>query len=74
MLNRVDVMRVQCVLCDTIHEIDDYSPLAKKLRNRPIHTFMCEVCYDRIAKKTEDRLATGKFRFFRTSSSIDEEL
>lgn len=67
-------MRVQCVLCDTIHEIDDSSPLAKRLRNRPIHTFMCEDCHDRITKKTEDRLAAGKFRFFRSSSTIDEEL
>ena len=32
-------MRVQCVLCDTIHELEDDSPLAKRLRNRPIHTY-----------------------------------
>ncbi|MBB5149314.1 MULTISPECIES: YlaI family protein [Ureibacillus] len=67
-------MRVQCVLCDTIHELEDDSPLAKKLRNRPIHTYMCETCNDRITTKTLERLATGKFRFFRSSSSIDEEL
>ena len=66
-------MRVQCVFCDTIHEIEDDLPLAKKLRNRPIHTFMCETCNDRITRKPIERLATGKFRFFRTSSSIDEE-
>lgn len=67
-------MHVKCVLCDTIHELDDDSPLAKKLRNRPIHTYMCETCRDRITKKTLDRLATGKFRFYRSSSSIDKEL
>ncbi|MED3660274.1 YlaI family protein [Ureibacillus sp. FSL K6-8385] len=67
-------MRVQCVLCDAIHELDDDSPLAKRLRNRPIHTFMCPDCHDRITKKTLERLATGKFRFYRSSSSIDKEL
>lgn len=67
-------MRVQCVICDTIHELEDDSPLAKKLRNRPMHTYMCETCHDRIAQKTYERLATGNFRFFRSSSSIDQEL
>ena len=66
-------MRVQCVVCDTIHELDDDLPLAKKLRNRPIHTFMCEDCEERIARNTEKRLATGQFKFFRTSSKIDEQ-
>ncbi|MER2000712.1 MAG: YlaI family protein [Lysinibacillus sp.] len=66
-------MRVQCVVCDTIHDLDDNLPLAKKLRNRPIHTFMCPECDERIAKNTEKRLATGKFKFFRTSSKIDED-
>lgn len=67
-------MRVQCVICDTIHELEDDSPLAKKLRNRPIHTFMCDECHDRISRNTLERLATGNFRFYRSSSSIDEEL
>lgn len=66
-------MRVKCVVCDTINMLDDDLPLAKKLRNRPIHTYMCEECEQRIAGKTEARLATGKFRFFRTSSKIDED-
>jgi uncharacterized protein YlaI len=66
-------MRVQCVVCDTIHELNDDLPLAKKLRNRPIHTFMCETCTERITGNTEKRLATGKFKFYRTSSKIDEE-
>ena len=66
-------MRVQCVVCDTLYELDDDLPLAKKLRNRPIHTFMCDTCNARIAKRTEQRLATGKFKFYRTSSKIDEE-
>jgi len=55
-------MKVKCVICDSIEAIDDNSPLAKKLRNRPIHTYMCQTCNDRIKEKTEARLATGKFK------------
>ncbi|MCT6923969.1 MULTISPECIES: YlaI family protein [Bacillales] len=66
-------MRVKCVICDTIQQLEDDLPLAKKLRNRPIHTYMCNSCSTRIADNTKRRLATGKFRFFRTSSKFDEE-
>ncbi|ATP39214.1 hypothetical protein CSE16_03735 [Solibacillus sp. R5-41] len=66
-------MRVKCVICDTIHDLQDDLPLAKKLRNRPIHTFMCRTCSARIAENTGKRLDTGKFKFFRTSSKFDEE-
>ncbi|GAE32650.1 MULTISPECIES: YlaI family protein [Halalkalibacter] len=48
-------MRVKCVLCDKIEKISDELPLAKRLRNRPIHTYMCNECYDRIKVKTEQR-------------------
>ncbi|AEH48732.1 YlaI family protein [Parageobacillus thermoglucosidasius] len=65
-------MRVQCVLCDRIDTIDDESLLAKRLRNRPIHTYMCEECYQRIAEKTKARLATGKFRIYRSNLTNDE--
>ncbi len=66
-------MRVKCVICDSIQTLDDDLPLAKKLRNRPIHTYMCDTCQIRIAENTEKRLATGKFKFFRTSSTHDED-
>ena len=66
-------MRVQCVICDNIIDLNDDLPEAKKLRNRPIHTFMCDSCHDRIAEKTEQRLATGNFRFFRSSHPVDDE-
>ena len=66
-------MRVKCVICDTLHDLPDDLPLAKKLRNRPIHTFMCPSCSVRITDNTHKRLDTGKFRFFRTSSKFDEE-
>jgi uncharacterized protein YlaI len=65
-------MRVKCVLCDQIDTIADESLLAKRLRNRPIHTYMCKECYDRIAEKTKARLATGKFRIYRSTLSDDE--
>ncbi|MFB4210995.1 YlaI family protein [Shouchella sp. 1P09AA] len=54
-------MKVQCVICDKIEDIDDYSVIAKKLRNRPIHTYMCEHCQERITKRTDERKATGNF-------------
>lgn len=66
-------MRVKCVICDTIHDLQDDLPLAKKLRNRPIHTFMCPSCSTRVTENTSKRIETGKFVFFRTSSKFDEE-
>ncbi|BDG48186.1 MULTISPECIES: YlaI family protein [Parageobacillus] len=65
-------MRVKCVLCDRIDTIDDESLLAKRLRNRPIHTYMCEECYHRIAERTKARLATGKFRIYHSKLPNDE--
>lgn len=58
-------MRVKCVLCDKINVIDDESPIAKRLRNRPIHTYMCDECYERISIKTEERRDTGKFKLYK---------
>lgn len=55
-------MRVKCVLCDKIDKLDDQLPLAKRLRNRPIHTYMCDTCNDRIKEKTEARRETGSFQ------------
>ena len=66
-------MRVKCVICESINQLDDDSLSAKRLRNRPIHTYMCDSCRDRIAQKTEARIATGNFRFYRTSPIMDDE-
>lgn len=55
------VMRVKCVLCDKIDKIDDQLPLAKRLRNRPIHTYMCNECDERIRERTLERQASGNF-------------
>ncbi|OZM58445.1 hypothetical protein CIB95_02435 [Lottiidibacillus patelloidae] len=65
-------MRVKCVLCDKIESIDDNNPLAKKLRNRPIHTYMCNPCNERIAERTTKHLESGDFKLFR-SPKKDED-
>ena len=66
-------MRVKCVICDSINELNDDSLEAKRLRNRPIHTYMCATCHNRITKSTEERIATGNFHFHRSSPYMDEE-
>ncbi|TKC18520.1 YlaI family protein [Robertmurraya kyonggiensis] len=65
-------MRVKCVICDQIQSIEDDSFQAKRLRNRPIHTFMCKPCEERITEKTNQRIATGNFRLYRSNSEDDE--
>lgn len=65
-------MRVKCVICDKIERIDDESLVAKRLRNRPIHTYLCDSCSLRIEEKTNSRLATGKFRFYRARSDNED--
>lgn len=66
-------MRVKCVMCDTIEELVDDTLEAKRLRNRPIHTHMCKTCSERIELRTKERLATGKFHFYRSSRKIEED-
>jgi uncharacterized protein YlaI len=65
-------MKVKCVICDQIETIPDDSPEAKKLRNRPIHTYMCQTCYTRIENRTNERIETGNFRLYRTITKDDE--
>lgn len=66
-------MRVKCVICDETGQLPDEAPLAKKLRNRPIHTYMCPSCENRITEKTTARIATGNFIFRRSSHPIEKE-
>ncbi|MCO7126269.1 YlaI family protein [Sporolactobacillus shoreicorticis] len=54
-------MQVKCALCDKICRLDDQSMIAKRLRNRPIHTYLCDTCNKRISERTRARWATGKF-------------
>lgn len=65
-------MRVKCVICDKIESIPDDSPLAKRLRNRPIHTYMCRQCEKRIEEKTKARMASGNFKLYRPRKREDE--
>jgi uncharacterized protein YlaI len=65
-------MKVKCVICYQIESIPDDSPEAKKLRNRPIHTYMCNTCNQRIEERTNERIATGNFRLYRTIKNEDE--
>lgn len=58
-------MRIQCVLCDEIVEIDEDSLKAKRLRNRQIQIYLCETCDERISVKTIQRHETGKFRLYK---------
>lgn len=55
-------MKVQCVLCDVIEEIEQDSPLAKKLRNHPTTTYMCRPCSHRIRINTEQRKLEGRLK------------
>ncbi|MGX6442091.1 YlaI family protein [Neobacillus sp. K501] len=64
-------MRVKCVICDKIESIEDESLEAKRLRNRPIHTYMCHDCSNRISEKTKARLDSGNFRLYRARSEDD---
>lgn len=66
-------MRVKCVLCERINRLDDELPLAKKLRNRLIHTYMCDECNARIEEKTLARIATGNFRHYRSSHPTEDD-
>ncbi|WP_420685208.1 YlaI family protein [Bacillus cereus] len=65
-------MRVQCMICDKKDMLDDENPMAKKLRNRPIHTYMCMECSERIAERTMERHASGNFRLYRDKKIEDD--
>lgn len=66
-------MRVKCVICEVIDKLPDDLPLAKRLRNRHIQTYMCTDCYNRITEKTLERIATGNFVFHRSSHPTEKE-
>ncbi|MDF2556194.1 MAG: hypothetical protein K0R71_22 [Bacillales bacterium] len=64
-------MRAKCCLCDTIDTLDDDTLIAKQLLNRPVHTYMCKSCSERITEKTNARVATGKFKLFHQTKKIE---
>lgn len=53
-------MKVQCVICEKVEEIDEDSYLGKKLRNHPLSTYMCNSCHQRVTENTEKRRMAGK--------------
>jgi len=55
-------MKVKCVLCNKIQEIDRDSITGKRLRNHPLVTYMCQDCNERISNKTEARRTEGKLK------------
>lgn len=65
-------MKVKCVICDKIETLENDCFQAKRLRNRPIHTYTCKSCTDRITEKTNARIATGKFRITKPVQNEDE--
>ncbi|PAV30091.1 hypothetical protein CIL05_08315 [Virgibacillus profundi] len=67
-------MQVKCVICDNIEAIEDYSLQAKRLRNRKIHMYLCQTCYERIEYRTKQRHATGKFRLYEEKKQKDDLL
>lgn len=64
-------MKVKCVICDKIEAIDTDSFQAKRLRNSPIHTFMCKECEERITRRTNERFATGNFKLYQPNEEDD---
>lgn len=65
-------MRVQCVMCDKIETIEDETLVAKRLRNRPIHTYMCNECSERIENRTKERIATGNFKLYESKKTEED--
>ncbi|MGQ0440713.1 YlaI family protein [Bacillus sp. B-TM1] len=56
----------------TVAEARPDDSAAKKLRNRPIHTYMCMECSERIAERTMERHASGNFRLYRDKKVEDD--
>lgn len=66
-------MEAKCSLCGRIDELDDESPLAKKLRNRPIHTYMCDECHKRVTERTKERFSNAKYKVYHRMSKNEDE-
>ncbi|SEN64486.1 Uncharacterized protein YlaI [Amphibacillus marinus] len=64
-------MDVKCPICDCVDQIDYDSPLAKRLRNRRKHLYLCQACTDRIGKNTKKRHETGAFKLFQEKKEDD---
>lgn len=58
-------MRVKCILCDSVENINSDSLIARRLRKGRTPAYTCEECNTRIEKKTKARIATGNFKLYR---------
>nr|WP_249116256.1 YlaI family protein [Bacillus altitudinis] len=67
------MMRVKCSLCEKLETINDDTLVAKRLRNRPIHTYMCDECQERIKVKTEARIKTGRFSLYQDPATKEKK-
>ncbi|GAB4072299.1 YlaI family protein [Barrientosiimonas marina] len=67
-------MKAQCILCDTVNDLEDDSLKAKRLRNRQVNMYLCPECYERITNKTKERYATGNFRLYSDNSRKKKDL
>ncbi|WMT27947.1 YlaI family protein [Bacillus aerius] len=67
------MMRVKCSLCEKLETINDDTLVAKRLRNRPIHTYMCVDCQERIKVKTEERIKTGRFSLYQDPATKEKK-
>ncbi|AQM40330.1 MULTISPECIES: DUF2197 domain-containing protein [Staphylococcus] len=52
------MIKVQCIICDTEVFIDQNTLEAKRLRNDPMHTFMCDECKSRLDTPKQRNQAT----------------
>jgi uncharacterized protein YlaI len=59
---RRQLMKVQCFLCDKEELLDPDTFTAKRIRNRPLTTFLCEECHTRVTANTEKRRIEGRLR------------
>lgn len=67
-------MKVQCVLCDDILELENDSFTAKRLRNQQGKMYICPACDQRIKDKTAQRVASGNFKLYRKKKSERDTL
>ncbi|MFD2043971.1 YlaI family protein [Ornithinibacillus salinisoli] len=65
-------MQVKCVICDQVEDIEENSLQAKRLRNRRIHMYLCDSCYERVGENTTKRHETGNFRLYREKKKTNE--
>ena len=59
---------VQCIICDTKVLIDENTVEAKRLRNNPIRTFMCDDCKSRLDRPKQRLNKTNRLTLLRVKN------